>query len=556
MIYVVIINIKKINFSIYEKDTSIIEGRILDYKINGNQLQIKCKAKEKIIVFYTIKTEQEKNFYESNIKIGDIYLFNGTLNNPIDNTNFNLFSYKNYLLSNKIYYTMDVNNLILIKKNHNILYKIKNYIYKSIKEKESYKYLLTFLLGDTKEIDNDILVKYRSCGISHLIAISGMHITLFATILSYLLKWIKSKKISLIIIILILWLYAFLIGYTPSVTRAVITFSITNLFKIYNIKIKPEKILISTGICFLIYNPYLIYNTGFLFSYIISFYIILSTNIIKKYKNYIIKTFIISIVSFLASIPIIGITFYETNILSPFINILFIPLISYIIFPLSIITYFINILDPIYMFFITTLEKIIEICNRYFIYKLTIPHMNIYLIVIYYILLIIIIKYQKKCIIILILILLLHTNQKILKNHSNITMIDVEQGDSILIELPYNKGNILIDTGGKIKYKTEKWKERKNKTITENTLIPFFKSTGIKKINFLILSHGDYDHMGEAINLVENFKVEKVIFNCGKFNELEQELIEVLDKKKIPYYSCIKELNIDDNKLYFLNNKD
>ena len=62
--------------------------------------------------------------------------------------------------------------------------------------------------------------------------------------------------------------------------------------------------------------------------------------------------------------------------------------------------------------------------------------------------------------------------------------------------------------------------------------------------------------MGEAINLVENFKVEKVIFNCGEFNELEQKLIKVLDKKQIPYYSCIKELNIDDNKLYFLNNKD
>ena len=62
--------------------------------------------------------------------------------------------------------------------------------------------------------------------------------------------------------------------------------------------------------------------------------------------------------------------------------------------------------------------------------------------------------------------------------------------------------------------------------------------------------------MGEAINLVENFKVEKVIFNCGEFNKLEQDLIKVLDKKKIPYYSCIKELNIDNNKLYFLNNTD
>ena len=62
--------------------------------------------------------------------------------------------------------------------------------------------------------------------------------------------------------------------------------------------------------------------------------------------------------------------------------------------------------------------------------------------------------------------------------------------------------------------------------------------------------------MGEAINLVNNFKVEKVIFNCGEFNDLEKELIKVLDKKKIKYYSCIKELNIDDNKLYFLQTKE
>ena len=62
--------------------------------------------------------------------------------------------------------------------------------------------------------------------------------------------------------------------------------------------------------------------------------------------------------------------------------------------------------------------------------------------------------------------------------------------------------------------------------------------------------------MGEAIYLVNNFKVDNVIFNCGEFNELEKELIKVLDKKKIKYYSCIKELNIDNNKLYFLQTKE
>ena len=64
-----------------------------------------------------------------------------------------------------------------------------------------------------------------------------------------------------------------------------------------------------------------------------------------------------------------------------------------------------------------------------------------------------------------------------------------------------------------------------------------------------MLPHGDFDHMREAINLVNNFKIEKVILNCGEYNNLEQELIKVLDKKGIPYYSRIKELNIDNNKL-------
>ena len=62
--------------------------------------------------------------------------------------------------------------------------------------------------------------------------------------------------------------------------------------------------------------------------------------------------------------------------------------------------------------------------------------------------------------------------------------------------------------------------------------------------------------MGETINLVNNFKVEKVIFNCDSYNDLEKELIKVLDKKHIKYYSCIKELDIDDNKLYFLQTKE
>lgn len=66
-------------------------------------------------------------------------------------------------------------------------------------------------------------------------------------------------------------------------------------------------------------------------------------------------------------------------------------------------------------------------------------------------------------------------------------------------------------------------------------------------------SHGDYDHMGSSINLIDNFNIENVIFNIGTYNELEKNLIKKLKEKNIKYYKDIKELNINDSKLYFLN---
>ena len=61
--------------------------------------------------------------------------------------------------------------------------------------------------------------------------------------------------------------------------------------------------------------------------------------------------------------------------------------------------------------------------------------------------------------------------------------------------------------------------------------------------------------MGESINLVNNFKVKQVIFNNDEYNNLELELIKQLQLNNIMYYQGVKQLNINNNKLYFLNNK-
>ena len=68
-----------------------------------------------------------------------------------------------------------------------------------------------------------------------------------------------------------------------------------------------------------------------------------------------------------------------------------------------------------------------------------------------------------------------------------------------------------------------------------------------------ISPHGDADHMREASYLVNNINVEKVIFNCGEYNNLEKELIKELNNKGIRYFSCVNDINIGDHKLEFLN---
>ena len=84
-------------------------------------------------------------------------------------------------------------------------------------------------------------------------------------------------------------------------------------------------------------------------------------------------------------------------------------------------------------------------------------------------------------------------------------------------------------------------------------IINFLKSIGITKINYLILTHGDYDHMGYSSYLINNYKVKNVIFNKGTFNDLELELIDILYKKNITYYQSLEYLNIASSKLFFLN---
>ena len=521
-----------------DKTSKFLKGIITDIKRKEYYNTLEIKGKEKILV-YDYKLNKEYN-------IGDTVLIEGEFKKVRNNTNFYLFNYKNYLKSRYIYYTVNLDSIKIIKAG-NIFYKIKNLILNRI-DKINNPYLNAFLLGDTSKIDKRATSSYQTCGISHLFAVSGMHVSLFTMFLMFFLSKFIKGNFKYIIVFIFLLFYAFLTNYSKSVLRATIFYFLISLNNIFKINLSSLKVFLLLFLVNLIINPYNLYNTAFLFSYIIALFLIIFGDI-NRYRNYFVKVFITSLIAFISSLPILINSYFNVNLLSPFINIIFVPFVSLILFPVSIITFIFPFMVSILNILTCILEKISIFISNIDNLNFVMSHLNVLAIIIYYAAIIVsLIGINKKryyCILPLIIIMSIHHNYAYINPYPRLIMLDVNQGDSTLIVLPHNKGDILIDTGGIYK-----------KDIVTTTIIPALKSNGIKSIDYLILTHGDYDHMGEAISLVENFRVEKVIFNCGEFNDLENELIKVLDEKKIPYYSCIKELNIDNNKLYFLNNKD
>lgn len=539
----------------YSVNTKSVVGIVTDFEIDGNKVTINIKAREKLIINYYVKTRKEKDYYENNLELGAKIKVIGTLEIPSNNTIPNIFNYRNYLYNNQIYYLVDADKIKIISKNTNILYYIKNKVIKRIESIDDTGYLKIFVLGINDDLDSNMLDSYEFNGVSHLFSISGSHIVLLTSIILFILKKISyNNKLIYFITILVVLFYLFLTSISPSILRSVIMFILMSINKCYNLKIKTLDIIFLVLVVAIVINPFYIYNVGFQFSYLISFSLILLSQKINNIRNWFYKNIYISFICLLVSFPISLFNFYQINIFSIFINLILIPLVSVVVFPLSLLTFIFPFLMGIFKISIFLLEALNNLFSSITIFQLTLPKPSILLVLIYYIFIFLAI-FKKKYYILLIGLIIVHKCYIYFDPTFKISFLDVGQGDSIFIKFPYNKGNILIDTGGIISYKKEKWEERSNEySIADSKIIPYLNSLGLTKLDYLIISHGDFDHMGEAINLVNGFRIDKVIFNLGEYNYLELEFIKELKRKNILYYKNIEKLNIDNNMLYFLNN--
>lgn len=430
-----------------------------------------------------------------------------------------------------------------------LLHQKLNYVYDSILPKKEASVLKAMLLGDKKNLDSSVEQIYRDAGISHILAISGLHISIFSAILFSIFKHFKlNKKINSICILIILILYCIFTGNSVSTVRAVIMIGIVLAGFILYRESDIYTSIFTAAFILLIYQPLYIFNIGFQLSFSAVIGILILTPILSRIQIYpkFIKAYLMpSLAASLATFPIIAYHFYTISIVSVIINIFILPFV-FIIVCIGLLCGIIGLfsipiakfLCGIVYFILITYEKLCTIGSN-LIPKALIGQPNIWLIIIYYIIILSIAYYYynpkqarknlKKYLISLLSICILISCLIIFKPKAlEIVYLDVNQGDCIVIHTKDNK-NFLIDGGGYIN------RELNEPNTGSQIVLPYLNYKGIKYLDLVFISHPDGDHILGIIELIDYIKINQIVVS----NNIQQnELLKILEakanKKSIP----------------------
>ena len=549
------------NKQIEEKAVIISDIQEKEYKYIYEAKFLKNNKK----VLISIKKSQQID----KINYGDLIYLEGKLEIPKIATNYKGFNYRQYLKTQKIQGIVIADNVKILKAKYknNLIYQMQKKIKAIIKEKlpsETGDLLLAILLGDKKDLSEQIQINFKNSNLSHMLAVSGAHVSYIIIGLTYITQnSIMGKRKARVFCIFFLIIFMAITNFTPSVTRACIMAILTLVSEILYKKADIYTNISISALIILLYNPYSLLDLGFKLSFGGTIGIVIFMRFIKKKQeepkllNYIKQMALVSICANIIIIPIIMNNFNTVSLTFLVSNILASPILAIIVivgFSIIIISIISHSLSNLLVFWLNPilnlLIKISSFCSKLPFAKILVVTPYIFNIIFYYTIILYLVNYnnlkqfiKKKTVILLSIILILSNFIfYILPQDLKIYFIDVGQGDSTLIVTP-SKKTILIDGGGSESF-----------DVGEKVLLPYLLDRRIRKIDYIMISHFDTDHCKGIFTVIENLKVKNIIIskqaekseNYKKFKEIVANkkiniiLVKAGDKIKIDKYIYFK----------------
>lgn len=492
--------------------------------VNGNTFNEKLKAyysgRESLNNFDTIKV---------NSKLEDIRI----------NANPNLFNEKMYYLTKNIKYKAKFKDfekiswkMSLAEKMNLAFEKKLDALTENTMEMSNANFLKAIFMSNTNYLDEDELGTYRSVGLGHLLAVSGLHVSLISFAIIFILVGLgvsKRKASSICIIFLII--YGAVINYPVSFLRAMILFIALDLAFAYDINIERAQIISIALIITLLINPYYVFSVSLHLSYGAAYAIEIIFRRLKKLgdkKNKLQEGVLFVLAINLVLAPIQLYTFHEFNFISLITNLILLPIYSaiitasFIILLISIIISPFSILFAIVNYLLSGLYKILLFIARVDILKVSLYNQDA-LILAYFVLLIAFyfannFSYMKTKLVkfmLMMMVIITFTGSFIYmknqKHYDTLNMISIGQEEAMLLDI--NNKKIMVDVAGDIMGTSFSY---------DRTLREVLKNAGVGSLDIIFISHFDSDHYGNLIYLLDDFKVKNICF----YKELAPEFIK------------------------------
>ena len=527
---------------------SVEKVRILPdtIKVNGDSLSFRGKSDGRIFqVYYKLQSEEEKETFQILTALHDLEL-EGKLSEPEGQRNFGGFDYQTYLKTQGIYQTLNIKRIQSLQKvgswdlgeNLSSLRR-KAVVWIKTKFPDPMRnYMTGLLLGHLDTDFEEMNELYSSLGIIHLFALSGMQVGFFMDGFKKLLlrlgltqeklKWM-TYPFSLI--------YAGLTGFSASVIRSLLQ----KLLAQHGVK-GLDNFALTVLVLFII-MPNFFLTAGGVLSCAYAFILTMTSKEGEGLKAVARESLVIS----LGILPILSFYFAEFQPWSILLTFVFSFLFDLVFLPLLSILFVLSFLYPVIQlnFIFEWLEGMICFVSQVASRPLVFGQPNAWLLILLLISLALVYDLRKNIKRLVVLSLLI-TGLFFLTKHpleNEITMLDVGQGESIFLRDLTGK-TILIDVGGKAESdkKIEKWQEKTTTSNAQRTLIPYLKSRGVSKIDQLILTNTDKEHVGDLLEVTKAFHVGEILVSKGSLKQ--KEFVAELQATQIKVHSVAEGENV------------
>ncbi|SMO35687.1 DNA internalization-related competence protein ComEC/Rec2 [Fodinibius sediminis] len=468
------------------------------------------------------------------------------------------FDYKEYLASREIYLQAGIKCIGAVRSSHrpSMWNMLRREVQSSVEHnfsRHAAPLAKALLLGDKNELSRETRLAFSRAGLSHIMAVSGLHVGFILAPFWVLLPLCWSiphgEKMGLLIVTLLLFFYAGLTGFSASVTRASLTGGLLIYGRLFHKVRNSRNLTAVAALLILLFSPEDLFSIGFQLSFSAVYIILLVAPVISyglpewvKHRWYgtPVMVMVISLVVQMGLFPLLGYYFGEFSVAGPLANALVVPVLG-IIVPLALILLPFSLVSP---WLSRTLNIPVDYCFRLF--DRLVKQISgwegswmqvqveggiqfvIWAMLIFFTAALPIAKLRWKVFsLILALLCVPQLHNLYLKLYPDtlvLTVFDVGQGDAVLVRTPAGK-HFLIDSGP--------WKP--GYTSAEYVILPYLKAEGIDHLDGLFLSHPHADHIGGTEELIRNLSVD-TIYNSGSAydSRLYHAYHELADKKRVP----------------------